>query len=78
MPTVEIAIDIRRMAEFGVGTYIRKVVRTLGRLDRENQFLLIESPARARFASVRFRTSKFDSEHADCISRPTQLLYLTE
>jgi len=32
MPSVKIAIDIRRMTEFGVGTYIRNVVRTLGRL----------------------------------------------
>ena len=28
------------MTEFGVGTYIRNVVRTLGRLDRQNQYLL--------------------------------------
>jgi len=46
MPCVKIAIDIRRMTEFGVGTYIRNVVRTLGRLDRENEFLLIGSPAK--------------------------------
>ena len=38
---MKIAIDIRRMTEFGVGTYIRNVVRTLGRLDRENRYLLI-------------------------------------
>ena len=43
---MKIAIDIRRMTEFGVGTYIRNVVRTLGRLDRENEFLLIGSPAK--------------------------------
>ena len=46
MPAVKIAIDIRRMTEFGVGTYIRNVVRTLGRLDHENEFLLIGSPAK--------------------------------
>src|SRR5437588_4846582 len=46
MPAVKIAIDIRRMTEFGVGTYIRNVVRTLGRLDQENEFLLIGSPAK--------------------------------
>jgi len=46
MPSVKIAIDIRRMTEFGVGTYIRNVVRTLGRLDRENRYLLIGSPAK--------------------------------
>ena len=46
MPAVKIAIDIRRMTEFGVGTYIRNVVRTLGRLDLENEFLLFGSSAK--------------------------------
>src|SRR5579859_5538577 len=46
MPAVKIAIDIRRMTEFGVGTYIRNVVRVLGRLDRQNKYLLIGSPAK--------------------------------
>jgi glycosyltransferase involved in cell wall biosynthesis len=46
MPLLKIAIDVRRMTEFGVGTYIRNVVRTLGRLDRENQYLLIGPPAK--------------------------------
>jgi len=48
MPAVKIAIDIRRMTEFGVGTYIRNVVRTLGRLDHESEYLLIGTPARAQ------------------------------
>src|SRR6266496_292660 len=46
MPAVKIAIDIRRMTEFGVGTYIRNVVRTLGRLDHENEYLLFGVPAK--------------------------------
>jgi glycosyltransferase involved in cell wall biosynthesis len=41
---VKVAIDIRRMTEFGVGTYIRNVVRTLARLDRESKYFLIGSP----------------------------------
>lgn len=48
MPSVKIAIDIRRMTEFGVGTYIRNVVRTLGRLDQETNYLLIGSPAKVK------------------------------
>jgi len=48
MPSVKIAIDIRRMTEFGVGTYIRNVVRTLGRLDRENKYLLIGPPLKVQ------------------------------
>jgi glycosyltransferase involved in cell wall biosynthesis len=45
---VKIAIDIRRMGEFGVGTYIRNVVRTLSRLDHETTYLLIGPPARVK------------------------------
>jgi glycosyltransferase involved in cell wall biosynthesis len=45
---VKIGIDIRRMTEFGVGTYIRNVVRTLCRLDQENQYFLIGPPAKVQ------------------------------
>jgi glycosyltransferase involved in cell wall biosynthesis len=43
---VKVAIDIRRMTEFGIGTYIRNVVRTLARLDVESDYFLIGSPAK--------------------------------
>jgi glycosyltransferase involved in cell wall biosynthesis len=43
---VKVAIDIRRMTEFGVGTYIRNVVRTLARLDRDSEYFLIGSLAK--------------------------------
>jgi glycosyltransferase involved in cell wall biosynthesis len=43
---VKVAIDIRRMTEFGVGTYIRNVVRTLARLDQDTTYFLVGSPAR--------------------------------
>src|SRR5579864_902900 len=36
------------MTEFGVGTYIRNVVRVLGRLDRENKYLLIGPPEKVQ------------------------------
>jgi len=45
---VKIAIDIRRMTEFGVGTYIRNIVRTLGRLDHDNPYFLIGPPAKVQ------------------------------
>src|SRR5678815_20655 len=34
------------MTEFGVGTYIRNVVRTLGRLDQKTKYFLIGSPVK--------------------------------
>jgi glycosyltransferase involved in cell wall biosynthesis len=45
---VKIAIDVRRMTEFGIGTYIRNVVRNLGRLDHENSYFLIGSPTKTQ------------------------------
>ena len=38
---MKIAIDIRRMNEFGVGTYTRNIIRALARLDRENKYFLL-------------------------------------
>jgi glycosyltransferase involved in cell wall biosynthesis len=52
MPSLKIAIDIRRMTEFGVGTYIRNVVRTLGRLDHANEYSLIGSSAKVQEIGV--------------------------
>ena len=36
------------MTEFGVGTYTRNVVRTLGRLDRESKYFLVGSPEKVK------------------------------
>jgi len=41
---VKVAIDIRRITEFGVGTYTRNIVRALARLDHSSQFFLVGSP----------------------------------
>ncbi len=41
---MRVAIDIRRITEFGVGTYTRNAIRTLARLDHENEYLLIGIP----------------------------------
>jgi glycosyltransferase involved in cell wall biosynthesis len=49
---VKIALDIRRMTEFGVGTYIRNIVRTLCRLDHENEYFLIGPPAKVQEIGV--------------------------
>ena len=43
---MRVAIDIRRMTDFGVGTYTRNVVRALSRLDLESDYFLIGSPQR--------------------------------
>ena len=47
---MRVAIDIRPIRDFGVGTYIRNVVRTLGRIDSENDYFLIGGRDRVREA----------------------------
>jgi glycosyltransferase involved in cell wall biosynthesis len=38
---IRIVLDTRRVADFGIGTYIRNLVRTLARLDSANHYTLI-------------------------------------
>ncbi len=44
---MKIAIDIRRIQDFGVGTYIRNLVKTLALRDFENDYLLLGDPEKA-------------------------------
>lgn len=39
--SLRIVLDARRIADFGIGTYIRNLVRTLSKLDASNQYTLI-------------------------------------
>ena len=42
---LKIAIDARKWRDYGIGTYVRNVVRHLARLDRETTYLLFCNPA---------------------------------
>lgn len=61
---MRIGIDIRAISDFGVGTYIRNVVRELGNLDHNNEYALIGEAERIfdiarlpkNFYSVRLQT----------------------
>ena len=41
---MKVAIDARKLHDFGIGTYIRNIVRQLARLDRQTEYLLICQP----------------------------------
>ena len=43
-----IAIDARRIRDFGIGTYIRSLVHALGSIDHRNRYTLVSGPAEAR------------------------------
>lgn len=49
---MKIAIDIRRITEFGVGTYTRNIIRALARLDHENEYFLLGSLQKANEIGV--------------------------
>jgi glycosyltransferase involved in cell wall biosynthesis len=42
---VRIAIDARKLRDYGIGTYIRNLVRNLARIDRTTDYVLIVRPA---------------------------------
>ncbi len=40
-----IAIDARKIRDFGIGTYVRNLIRELAEIDRENTYWIITGPA---------------------------------
>jgi len=38
---VRVAIDARKLHDFGIGTYIRNLLRQLARIDRETEYVLL-------------------------------------
>ena len=61
---MRIAIDTRRIQDYGVGTYIRNLVKTLASKDRENTYILMGDPERV-FAVTplpeNFQTLRWDT-----------------
>src|ERR1039457_3113020 len=44
MTPLHIVIDARRLQDFGIGTYIRSLVRALGSIDTTNRYTLVSAP----------------------------------
>lgn len=42
---MRILFDARHFRDFGIGTYIRNILKALGELDRTNQYLVVANPA---------------------------------
>lgn len=59
---LHIAIDIRRLSFFGIGTYIRNLLGALGRIDQENQYSLIARPGAEGLSGLgaNFRVVTYD------------------
>jgi len=48
---LKIVIDVRRIRDFGIGTYIRNLVQALARADDRNRYVLVASPEDVRLVS---------------------------
>ncbi len=48
---MRVAIDARKLHDFGIGTYVRNLLRHLARLDRESEFVLLVGEADLGLAS---------------------------
>jgi glycosyltransferase involved in cell wall biosynthesis len=76
---VTIAIDVRRIRDFGVGTYIRNLLQALGNVPSGNRYVLICAPADVnQFSALpsNFRTIPYDrkdSSRLDHFSLPRLL-----
>ena len=51
MTPLHIVIDARRLQDFGIGTYIRSLVRALGSIDTTNRYTLVSAPGDDRSLS---------------------------
>ncbi|HTW65142.1 MAG TPA: glycosyltransferase family 1 protein [Bryobacteraceae bacterium] len=63
---LQIALDTRRVADFGIGTYIRNLVRALAHLDSENRYTLITTDRPApEFANLpaNFQTAAYTGKN---------------
>ncbi|MGA7239891.1 MAG: glycosyltransferase family 1 protein [Bryobacteraceae bacterium] len=59
---LHIAIDVRRIRDFGIGTYIRSLVHALAEIDSVNHYTLIGSPGDVRTLAgfpENFRTAEY-------------------
>jgi glycosyltransferase involved in cell wall biosynthesis len=71
MDPLHIVIDARRIRDFGIGTYIRSLVRALSAIDTTNHYTLVSGPADVRDLAglpENFRTSVYgrqDESHFD-------------
>ncbi|HKW99427.1 MAG TPA: glycosyltransferase family 1 protein [Bryobacteraceae bacterium] len=76
---LKIAIDVRRIRDFGIGTYIRNLVHALAQVDDHNRYVLVVSAADARLLSglpPNFETAPYDAPESGASSHLAFPLFL--
>jgi len=75
----QIVIDVRRLGDFGIGTYIRNLVRALARLDHESQYTLVTLSKRTEELAglpPNFQTAEFPSPDTNVIQNAQFPLFI--
>jgi glycosyltransferase involved in cell wall biosynthesis len=65
---MRLAIDVRRVRNFGIGTYIRNLTDALGEIDKQNEYVLVRSAGdEHEFPELppNFRTVIYDHDDSD-------------
>jgi glycosyltransferase involved in cell wall biosynthesis len=65
-----IVIDVRRLGDFGIGTYIRNLVQALARADKESRYTLVtfnKDPGELAELGPNFRTADYPRPDTDVI-----------
>jgi len=78
MPS-RIVIDTRHIRDFGIGTYIRNLVRALAKLDSDNRYVLVAYPADAQEWSglpSNFELSLYARKDSEWLDQAAFPLYL--
>jgi glycosyltransferase involved in cell wall biosynthesis len=76
---LHLAIDVRRIKDFGIGTYIRNLIQALAAVDPHDQYTLVVSPANLRELPAlpeNFEVATYgrsDSDPADHLAFPVFL-----
>ena len=76
---LHIAIDARRIRDFGIGTHIRSLVHALGAIDTENRYTLVSGPAEVRTLAglpVNFHSAVYTRSDHDFLDHVMFPMYL--
>ncbi len=76
---LHIAIDARRIRDFGIGTYIRSLLHALGTVDTVNQYTLVGGPGHVRTLAalpVNFRWAIYNRNDRDFLDHLAFPMYL--
>jgi glycosyltransferase involved in cell wall biosynthesis len=70
---MRIAIDARKLRDFGIGTYIRNILTELSRLDRENEYVVLCRPDDVEAGDILGRNFRMVPEPAPTYSVSEQI-----